>query len=119
MTNITDFNGQEFEKKEVALFDEQYLPAFKCLSELIKQKKDLEKQEKEIKKKLEAAMDEYAIRSVENEFIKITRVEANPGNPTVDLDAMKKEEPKLFGELCADYPKTSGKKKAYVKFTVK
>jgi regulator of replication initiation timing len=111
--------GEEFTKEELAVFNEQYLAMFKNLAEMKKQKDALDKQEKDIKSKLEAAMDEYSIQKIENEYITITRVAENPGKQTVDLDKMQKEEPELFNELLADYPKTTGKKKGYVMFKVK
>ena len=84
-----------------------------------KQKDALDNQEKDIKAKLEKAMDEYSIKKIENEYITITRVAENPGKKTVDLDKMKKEEPDLYGDLLKDYPKVTGKKKGYVMFKVK
>lgn len=116
---IETLKGEEFTKEELAVFNEQHLAAFKALSEMTKQKKQIEQQEKDIKAKLEAAMDEYSIKKIENEYITITRVAENPGKQTVDLDKMQKEEPELFNELLADYPKTTGKKKGYVMFKVK
>ena len=54
-------SGEEFTKEELAVFNEQYLAMFKNLAEMKKQKDALDKQEKDIKARLEAAMDEYAI----------------------------------------------------------
>ena len=112
-------NGEEFTKEELAVFNEQHLAAFKALSDMKKQKDALDKQEKDIKAKLEAAMDEYSIKKIENEYITITRVDENPGKTVVDLKKMEKEEPELYKELLEDYPTVTGKKKAYVMFKVK
>lgn len=118
-TAIALLNGDTFTEKEVQVLEQQYLTVFQNLAHVTKHKKVLEDQEKEIKSQLEKLMDEYGIKSLENQFIKITRVDANPGKITIDVDKLLKEEPTLHAELLADYPKVSGVKKAYVKFNVK
>lgn len=118
-TEITLASGEQFNEQEIKLFEEQYLVVMQSLSEMTKQKKALEEQEKKVKEQLEKVMDEYCIKAVENQFLKITRVAASAGKQTVDLDKMQTEEPKLYEELLADYPKTSGAKKAYIRFDVK
>ncbi len=116
---IKDMNDKEFSKSEVALFENQYMDVFKEISKVTNLKKSLERQEAEFKEKLEKAMDQFEIKSIDNDYIKITRIAENPGKQTIDIDKMKKEEPKLFDELLEDYPKITGKKKAYIKFEVK
>ena len=118
-TEIALMNGEPFTQEELQVFDDQYLAVFQNLAEVTKQKKALEDQEKKVKEELERLMDEYEIKSIENQFIKISRVPANPGKQTIDIDKLLKEEPELHAELLADYPKTSGAKKAYVMFKVK
>jgi len=95
------------------------MDVFKEISKVTNLKKSLEQQEAEFKEKLEKAMDQFEIKSIDNDYIKITRIAENPGKQTIDIDKMKKEEPKLFDELLEDYPKITGKKKAYIKFEVK
>ncbi|PGE40984.1 hypothetical protein COM63_31175, partial [Bacillus cereus] len=63
------------------------------------------------------AMDEHGITSIDNDLIKITRVEATTST-SLDVTKLKAEEPQLYGELIGDYPKVSNRK-AHVKFTVK
>lgn len=108
-----------FTDEEIAVFEEKYMVACQKLSEVVKQKKALEELEKQAKASLEKVMDEYGIKSMDNPFIKFTRIAENPGKQTVDLDKMQKEEPELYADLLKDYPKTTGKKKAYVKFDTK
>ena len=118
-TELTLMNGEPFTKEELQVFENQHLAVFQNLAEVTKQKKALEDEEKKVKKQLEKLMDEYKIKSLDNQYIKIIRVDANPGKQTIDLDKLLKEEPELHAELLADYPKTSGAKKAYVRFDVK
>jgi hypothetical protein len=116
---IKDMNDVELEKNEVALFENQFIEAFKQMAAISKQKKDLDAKEKKFKEQLEKAMDEFQIKSINNDYVRITRIAENPGKTVIDVDELQKKEPELFNDLLKDYPKISGKKKAYVKFEVK
>lgn len=89
----------------------------KNIALLEKQVKDLQNKQKTLKADLEKAMDEYNIKSIDNEYLKITRV-AESTSTSIDLKALQKKEPALYGELLEDYPKVTTRK-AYVKITVK
>jgi len=102
---------------QVQVFENKYLAQMQQLQQLVNHKKEIEKTEKQIKKELEQAMNEYNIKSIDNEYLKITRVEASE-SVSIDLTAMKKKEPDLYDDLLKDYPKVT-KRKAYVRFTVK
>ena len=109
----------QFTDAEIVAFEKQYLAAFEELATLEKAKKAAEEKSKDIRSKIEAAMNEYGITKIDNEYVSITWIKENPGKETIDLDAFKKEEPKEYEDRLADYPKITGKKKAYVKITVK
>ena len=102
---IKDMNNKDFESKEVALFENQYLAAMKKLAEMTKAKKKLEAEEKKVKESIEKAMNEYGIKSIDNMIITITRVAAGTDKLTVDVDQLAKEEPELYADLIKDYPK--------------
>ena len=112
-----------FTKEEIAIFEQKFMVACKNLAEKLKVKKQIEAEEKKAKAALGKAMDEYGIKSMDNPFIKFTRVAENPGKTetVIDLDKLKEEEPDLYNDLLKDYPKevTTGKKSAYVTFTAK
>ena len=116
-TEIVVMNGEPFTTEELQVFENQYLAVFQNLAEVTKQKKALEDQEKKVKEQLEKAMDEYGIKSLDNQFIKIIRV-AGSSSTTIDLKKLEEQEPDLFKELLADYPKTNTRK-ASVRFDVK
>ena len=119
-TELIALNESEpFTAEEITVFEEQYMEACKSLAEMTKQRKKLEEEEKNFKTQLEKAMDEYGIKTIDNQYVKFNRIDANPGKPSVDLKKMEKEEPELYQELLEDYPKLSGKKKSYVRMTVK
>ena len=116
-TEIALLNGEPFTTEELQVFENQHLAVFQNLAEVAKQKKALEDQEKEIKSQLEKLMDEYKIKSLDNQFIKIIRV-ASSSSTTIDLKKLEEKEPDLFKDLLADYPKTTTRK-ASVRFDVK
>lgn len=103
---ILPITGEAFSENEVAVFEGQYLAKMQSLSDMMKQKKKIEAEEKKLKESLKKAFDEYGIKSIENAYIKITRV-AGSTSTSIDLDTMKEKEPKLYDELLADYPKTT------------
>ena len=104
-------------KNEIQVFENQYMEVFKELSNVTKTKKELEEQEKKIKANLQKAMDAYDIKSIDNQYIKITRVNGSTST-SIDWKAMQKEEPKLYAELLEDYPKVTNRK-PYLTFKVK
>ena len=116
-TEIALLNGDPFTTEELQVFENQYLAVFQNLAEVTKQKKALEDQEKKVKEQLEKLMDEYGIKSLDNQFIKIIRV-AGSSSTTIDLKKLEEQEPDLFKDLLADYPKTTTRK-ASVRFDVK
>jgi|SRR5690625_2118439 len=102
---------------ELQAFENKYMTAMAELQRLTKAKKEMESLEKEIKAVLEKAMDKHNIKSIDNDYLKITRVEAS-SSTSIDLKALKEKEPALHGELLEDYPKVTNRR-AYLKFTVK
>lgn len=109
-------NNQLLSPNEVA-FNEAGIKAFADLAKLTESKKVIENQIDEVKSSLETLMKEYGIKSIDNEFIKITSV-ASSTSKTVDLAAFKKAEPVDYDDLVMDYPKVTTRK-GYVRFTVK
>ncbi|MEK5107056.1 hypothetical protein MHI57_09790 [Cytobacillus sp. FSL K6-0129] len=98
-------------------FENKYLALMSAIAFTAQQEKEIVAKNKELKADLERAMDEYDIKSIDNQLLKITRVAAS-SSTTVDVKTLKEKEPDLYGELIEDYPKVTNKK-AYVKFTVK
>lgn len=118
-TEIALLDGNDFTAEELKVFEEQYLSVMKDLSDAVKAKKKLEDDEKKFKEQLGKVMDEYGIKSVDNQFLKIIRVAGSEGSQTVDLAKMQKEEPELYADLLKDYPKVTGAKKPSIRFDVK
>lgn len=105
------------ESTQIQVFEQQHIQLFKKIADITKAKKQLEEHETKVKQELEEAMNAYDIKSIDNQFIKITRVKESTST-TVDLKALKEKEPKLYDELLEDYPKTTSKK-SYLTFKAK
>lgn len=73
-----------------------------AMTDLLKQKKALEEQEKTVRAKLVEAMDAYGVKSFENELLKVTYVAAT-SKTTVDSKTLKKDMPDVYEK----YSKTS------------
>lgn len=102
---------------EIKEFEQHHLEMFEHLAEVTRQKKKLEETEAKIKKNLEEAMVMYDIKSIDNEYVRITRVEESK-SVSIDMKEFQKKEPQLYAELLNDYAKTTTKK-SYLMFKVK
>lgn len=102
---------------EVTVFETKYMAVMANIALLEKQVKEMQEKQKALKADLESAMNEFGIKSIDNDYLKIIRVEESTST-SIDLKTLQKKEPKLYGELLVDYPKTTVKK-AHVRITVK
>lgn len=102
---------------DIQQFEKNHLQYFKELGVLTEQKKSLERQEKEVKKQIQNAMEAYDIQSIDNEHLKITRIEPKT-SVSIDLKEVEKKENELYEGLLKDYPKET-KRAPYLKFTVR
>jgi hypothetical protein len=102
---------------ELTPFENRYLQVMQDLATLTRKEKALAESNKQLKAQLEVAMDANDIKSIDNEYLKITRVAAS-STTSIDLKKLEKQEPNLHKELLDDYPKVNNRK-SHVKFTVK
>ena len=72
------------------------------ITTLIKLKKQMDEQEKQLKEQLVKAMEYYGIKAFENEMIKLTYV-ASTTRSTIDSTRLKKDHP----DIVAEYSKVS------------
>lgn len=102
---------------ELQKFEEQYLESFKQLQKLSKAKKKVEAEEKAVKQQLEKALLEYNIKSIDNEFVRITYVEGT-ASKSIDSKKIQAQSPDFYDKLIKQYEKVTVKK-PYVRITVK
>lgn len=96
---------QEFEQGQVTVL--------KQIADLVTAKKKLEEQEKDMKAKLQEAMESYGMKKFESDILNITYVAATTAT-SIDSPKLKKKYP----DIAAECSKKSNKK-AYVKVSVK
>lgn len=101
------------EENQVVVFESKAASVIQAIKDIAVKKDELEKQDKEMRKQLETAMEQYGVKSFENEFIKVTYV-APTTRTSVDSKKLKELHPDIF-EKCS---KTSDVK-ASIKITVK
>ena len=98
-------------------FNQQHLALFQNLKEIEQKKKKLETMSKNFKDELLNAMLEHGVKSIDNDFVKVTVTKASE-SVSVDLKELQKKEPRLYGELVEDYPKVT-KRAESIRVTVK
>lgn len=100
---------EELEKTDVVSLDKKVPQAIKAMTDLLVQQKALEQQVSDMREVIKAAMEQYGVKSFENDDIKITYI-AETTRTSVDTTKLKKEHP----EIAEVYKKVS-----QVKSTVK
>ena len=102
---------------ELSTFDQHYMGDMQSYSALDHTIKQLTEKRDVFKSNLLEAMEKYDVKSIDNDVVKITRV--NPSESiTVDLKEVKKQEPDTYDDLLADYPKIT-QRKGSIRITVK
>lgn len=101
------------EDTAMQVFNDKAMTIMRNIAELDKQKKALEKQDKEVRNALKKTMDEFGIKSFENDILKVTFVEETT-RTSIDSAKLKKDYP----DIAEKYSKTS-KVSASVRISVK
>lgn len=98
---------------ELVTLDSQIPEVITAITDLVTQKKQIEEQEKQMRVKLQEAMEKFGVKSFENEVVKFTYV-APTQRKSIDSAKLKKEHP----EIAEAYQKVS-QVKASVKIEIK
>lgn len=94
-------------------FNDKAMTLMKNIADLDRQKKALEEQDKQVREALKKAMDDFGIKSFENDILKVTFV-AETTRTSIDSAKLKKDHP----DIAEKYSKTS-KVSASVRISVK
>ena len=97
----------------IAVFQAEAAAIMSGIVEIVQLKSKIEKDEKDLRAKLEAAMSKHGIKRIDNDLMRITHV-APTKSTSVDSAKLKATYPHIYAE-CS---KTSNKK-GYVKIEVK
>jgi len=101
------------EGTDLAVFETKQAAIIKNISDVVTAKKKLDEEEKKLKETLKVAMEQYSIKSFDNDVLKINYIAATTAT-TVDSKKLKEKYP----DIASECSKTSNKS-AYVKITVK
>jgi len=101
------------EESGLVALEQQKMAVIKRIADICTAKKQLEEQEKELKDKLKEAMEQFGVKSLDNDVLKITYIAATTAN-SIDSAKLKK----LHPDIAAECTKTSAKS-AYIKVEVK
>ncbi|MEC1377333.1 hypothetical protein P9D39_24210 [Heyndrickxia oleronia] len=93
---------------EIQAFESKHMLLMANVAQHIQQEKLLKEQTTKLKEDLGKAMDEFGIKSIDNDLLKITRTAASTSK-SLDTTRLKNEEPELFAELMTDYPKITNR----------
>jgi predicted phage-related endonuclease len=102
-----------FEGTALEVFNSKAEAVIQKITLLVKQKAEIEKQEKTMREQLQQAMEAHDVKKFDNDLIKITYVEAST-RTSVDSAKLKAQQPDIY----AKFSKTSPVK-AFVKIESK
>ena len=97
------------DSEALVLFNNAAMTIMQTVSELAKQKKELEEQDQKMREELTSLMNQYGIKNIDNDFVKITYKAAST-RTSVDSAKLKKEQPDIYNK----YLKTSNVKATVV-----
>lgn len=98
---------------EMVAFKEKTLGVIQTIADIEIKKKELDEMNKKMREQLEAAMEQYNIKSFENDLVKITYTEPTT-RTSVDSAKLKKNYPDIYTE-CSKVSEVKGS----VRITVK
>lgn len=101
------------EESGLVALEQQQMAVITRIADICMTKKKLEALEKDLKDKLKEAMEQYGVKSLDNDILKITYIAATTAN-FIDSAKLKK----LHPDIAAECTKTSAKS-AYIKVEVK
>lgn len=101
------------EQTEIVTLDQKVPEAIKAMTNLLIQQKEMEKKISDMREVLKTAMEQYCVKSFENDDIKMTYI-APTERKSIDSAKLKKEHP----EIAEAYQKVS-QVKASVKIEIK
>ena len=99
------------------VFNENYLATMKRYAELEQTVKELEDTKKKVRAEIQEAMESYGIRSVDNDFVRITLV-APSTSISIDTAALRIARPDQYDELIGRFPKKT-ERRASIRVTIK
>ena len=102
---------------DITVFNNNYLATMQRYADLENTIKELTETKEKVRAEIQRAMEDYNIRSIENDIVKITIV-APSVSTTIDTKALRISDPDTYDELLENYPKTIERKQS-LRVTIK
>lgn len=104
-------------ESNITVFNNAYMATMQRYADLEQTIKELEQTKKDVRAELKRAMEDYNIRSIDNDILRITVVPPTE-SVTIDTKALRIAKPDIYDRLIGEYPKRTTKD-SYVRVTLK
>lgn len=104
-------------ENQIEKFNQEAKSLMQNIALLASQKKEIEDEEKQMREQLLEACEKYGVKKIDNEHVKITKVDATTSK-SIDTKKIAKMDPALYEELKREYTKITNRK-AYLRITPK
>ena len=98
-------------------FNSEAMIIMKDIAGIAQTRKTLEQHDKELRATLLKLCEKYGVKTIDNDFVKITKVDGSE-SVNVDLKKLQKMDGELYADLLEEYPKIT-KRKAYMRIVPK
>lgn len=102
---------------DIALFNNNYMATMQRYADLEQTIKELTETKDKVRAEIQRAMEDYNIRSIDNDIVKLTLV-APSISTTIDTKALRISDPDTYEDLLENYPKTTERKQS-LRVTIK
>ena len=102
---------------DIALFNNNYMATMQRYADLETTIKELTETKDKVRAEIQRAMEDYNIRSIDNDIVKLTLV-APSVSITIDTKALRISDPDTYEDLLDKYPKTTARRQS-LRVTIK
>ena len=96
-------------ENNLAIFEDRYMATMQRYADLEKTIAELEETKKKARAELQEAMEYYNIRSIDNDYLKITLVSPST-SITIDTLALRAADPDLYDKLIERFKKVTDRR---------
>lgn len=96
---------------DITLFNNNYLATMQKYADLERTIKELTETKEKVRADIQKAMEEYNIRSIDNDIVKLTIV-APSVTTTIDTKAIRLTDPDTYEDLLEKYPKVTERRQS-------
>lgn len=102
---------------DITLFNNNYMATMQRYADLEQTIKELTETKDKVRAEIQRAMEDYNIRSIDNDIVKLTLV-APSVSTTIDTKALRISDPDTYEDLLDRFPKTTERRQS-LRVTIK